>query len=65
MCINAGNDLIMPGGEEDLTEILNSYYGRDEAVAGIVTLRHLQECALRVLKTILKAQEALNEAIKD
>ncbi len=65
MCIYAGNDLIMPGGEEDLTEILNSYYGRDEAVAGIVTLRHLQECALRVLKTILKAQEALNEAIKD
>lgn len=59
MCIHAGNDLIMPGDEEDLTEILNSYYGRDEAVAGIVTLGGLQECAVRVLKTIIKAEEAL------
>lgn len=59
MCIHAGNDLIMPGSEEDLTEILDSYYGRKEAVAGIVTLRDLQECAVRVLKTIVKAEEAL------
>lgn len=59
MCMYAGNDLIMPGSEEDIAEILDSYYGRNEAVSGIVTLRDLQECALHVLKMIIKAEEAL------
>lgn len=59
VCIQAGNDLIMPGSDEDISGILDSYYGRDEASAGIVTLRSLQECAVRVLETVIKAQKPL------
>ncbi len=57
MCIYAGNDLIMPGGDEDIECILNSYYKKDEEFAGVVTLRNLQECAMRVIKTVLRADE--------
>lgn len=53
-CIYAGNDLIMPGTKEDIEEILDSYYGRNEE-KGVVTLRNLQECALHVLRTVIRA----------
>ncbi len=55
-CIYAGNDLIMPGSIEDVTEILDSYYGRDEQLAGVMTLRSLQECAKHVINTIVKSK---------
>lgn len=42
-CIMAGNDLIMPGGNEEYRELCEEYQ------AGHVTLRALQECAKRVL----------------
>ncbi len=57
MCIYAGNDLIMPGVDEDVACILNSYYKKDEEFAGVVTLRNLQECAMRVIKAVLRADE--------
>lgn len=57
VCIFAGNDLIMPGSREDIDEILDSYYGRDESTAGVVTLQNLQECALHVIRTVIKANQ--------
>ena len=44
----------MPGTKEDIEEILDSYYGRNEE-KGVVTLRNLQECALHVLRTVIRA----------
>lgn len=42
LCIKAGNDLIMPGSQEDLDAVVN-------AVGADLTLAELQACAKRVL----------------
>jgi len=49
-CIAAGNDLIMPGGEQEYRELVSSYQLTDPRTAGVATLRGLQECAMRVLR---------------
>ena len=53
-CILAGNDLIMPGSQEDVEEIVRSVdaeVGPDGAIYPI-TLAQLQACAIRVLRAI-------------
>ena len=51
-CIKAGNDLIMPGSQMDLDEIINAVEAED--IDYPLTKGELQACAKRVLETILK-----------
>ncbi|MBQ9374334.1 MAG: glycoside hydrolase family 3 C-terminal domain-containing protein [Oscillospiraceae bacterium] len=46
LCIKAGNDLTMPGSQEDVDAIVN-------AVGGKLTLAELQACAKRVLELVI------------
>lgn len=58
-CIKAGNDLIMPGKQEDLDEIIRSV-GAEEGTEGVVcpiTLSELQDCALHVLRAAMESGE--------
>ena len=52
LCIKAGNDLIMPGSQEDLDAVIN-------AVGKALTLGELQECAKRVLSLVELRERAL------
>ena len=45
-CISAGNDLIMPGTEDDIDNI------REALAAGKITRDELQACAERILKAV-------------
>lgn len=47
-CIKAGNDLQMPGCEENVIDIINGVKN------GIISLGDLQFCTINILKTILK-----------
>lgn len=52
MCIRAGNDLIMPGGETDISGILAAV----DAIEGeSITVADLQACAKNVLNIIMKS----------
>ena len=48
LCIQAGNDLIMPGSQQDIDGILTAV--KD----GCLPLSALQLCAMRVLNTVLR-----------
>lgn len=52
-CIKAGNDLIMPGRQEDVDTILRAIDARPSEVSYPITLADLQACAVRVLRIIL------------
>lgn len=54
MCIQAGNDLIMPGSKEDLEEILASVGAKDGEVFCPLTLGELQYCTKNMLKMIMR-----------
>ena len=49
-CIRAGNDLIMPGSQKDVDDIIN---GVEHPEDNLLTLNELRSCAKRILKTIL------------
>lgn len=52
MCIKAGNDLIMPGGQSDLDGILAAL---DAKEGESITLGDLQACAKNILNIIMKS----------
>ena len=51
-CIKAGNDLIMPGSQEDVDAILRSLNAKPGEAPCPITLAELQACAARILKLI-------------
>ncbi len=51
-CIKAGNDLIMPGSQADVDEIVRSVGAAQGEVPCPITLGDLQACAKRMLKVI-------------
>lgn len=51
-CIRAGNDLIMPGAQSDIDEILKAV--TDQTSENGLRVRDLQNCAKRLLRVILK-----------
>lgn len=52
-CINSGNDLIMPGSEDDITRLKAALHNKTDK-GDVVTLGALQKCAINVLKYILR-----------
>lgn len=51
-CIRAGNDLIMPGSQKDVDEIIRSVGAAPDEVSCPITLGDLQACAKRMLAVI-------------
>ena len=54
-CIKAGNDLTMPGKQEDVDEIIASVGAKEGEVVCPITLGDLQACTKRMLNTIMKS----------
>lgn len=51
-CIHAGNDIVMPGMQADLDDIMDALYGKEHIYP--ITKAELQVTAKRVLETVLK-----------
>lgn len=47
-CVKAGNDLIMPGSQQDVEKII-------AAVGNSITLADLQACAKHIIKIIMQS----------
>lgn len=54
-CVKAGNDLIMPGSQEDVDEIIRSVGASENSVTCPITLGDLQACAKRMLNIIMRS----------
>ncbi|MDY3918278.1 MAG: glycoside hydrolase family 3 C-terminal domain-containing protein [Candidatus Limivivens sp.] len=54
-CIRAGNDLIMPGSQGDVDEIIRSVGAQEGSVTCPITLGDLQACAKRMLNLIMQS----------
>ncbi len=61
-CIKAGNDLIMPGSQEDIDQILESLDAPIESVPYPISLADLQACAHRILKLIVQCEKDRRKA---
>jgi len=57
-CIKAGNDLTMPGSQDDIDNILVSLNAEPGSVPYPITLGELQACANRILKLIVRCESA-------
>ena len=55
-CIKAGNDLVMPGRQEDVDGILRALDAGPGEVPCPLTLAELQACAVRVLRMLLRCE---------
>lgn len=53
-CIKAGNDLTMPGSQEDVDEIIKSVGAKEGSVECPITLGDLQACAKRMISLIIQ-----------
>ena len=53
-CVKAGNDLTMPGSQEDVDDILNAFGKKEGEVPYPLTLAELQRAAGNMLKMILR-----------
>ena len=54
-CIRAGNDLIMPGSDKDVKDIIAAVGAEKESVSCPITLGDLQACAKRILNIIMQS----------
>lgn len=54
-CIKAGNDLVMPGSQNDVDAIINAVGNPDKTLEYMLTKGELQACAKRVLGVIMKS----------
>ena len=54
-CIKAGNDLIMPGSQEDVDRIVAAVGAKEGEVPCTITLADLQACAKRMIKIIMQS----------
>lgn len=57
--IKAGNDVMMPGGEMDYTDVLTALAGTNNAVT--LTRKEVQDCASRIIRLALRLTEAQTE----
>jgi len=57
--IKAGNDVMMPGGEADYTDVLTALAGTNKAVT--LTRKEVQDCAARIIHIALRLTEAQTE----
>ncbi|QQZ61212.1 glycoside hydrolase family 3 C-terminal domain-containing protein [Paenibacillus sonchi] len=57
--IKAGNDVMMPGGEMDYTDVLTALAGTNKAV--MLTRKEVQDCASRIIRIALRLTEAQTE----
>lgn len=64
-CIRAGNDLTMPGKQEDVDEIIRSTGAKEGEVICPITLGDLQACAKRILKIVLQSSAYDNASVYD
>ena len=55
-CIKAGNDLTMPGSDQDVNDILNAIGKKPGEVPYPLTLGELQAAAKRILNLIMKME---------
>ncbi len=55
-CIKAGNDLTMPGSDDDVNDILNALGKKEGEVPYPITLGDLQACAKHILNVILQME---------
>lgn len=55
-CVKAGNDLVMPGSEGDVNDILNALGKKEGEVPYPLTLGELQACAGHILNVILQME---------
>lgn len=55
-CIQAGNDLIMPGNNNDVKAILKSLGAKEGEVPCPITLGELQACAVRVMAAAIRCK---------
>lgn len=54
-CIKAGNDLIMPGSQEDVDKIIAAVGAKEGEVPCAITLADLQACVKRMIKIIMQS----------
>ncbi len=54
-CIKAGNDLIMPGSQEDVDKIVAAVGAKEDEVPCTISLADLQACAKRMIKIIMQS----------
>uniref|UniRef100_UPI004055B5C9 glycoside hydrolase family 3 protein n=1 Tax=Acetatifactor sp. TaxID=1872090 RepID=UPI004055B5C9 len=54
-CIKAGNDLIMPGSQEDVDDILKSVGAKEGEADCPITKADLQACVKRMIKIIMQS----------
>lgn len=54
-CIRAGNDLIMPGSQKDVDEIVEAVGADADNASGATALRDLRACAKRMLSVIAQS----------
>jgi beta-glucosidase len=54
-CIKAGNDLTMPGSEQDVQEIIRSVDAKEGSVPYPITKEELMLCAKHMIQTILSS----------
>ncbi len=54
-CIKAGNDLIMPGSQIDVDNIIAAVGAKEGEVPCAITLADLQACAKRMIKIIMQS----------
>ena len=55
-CIKAGNDLTMPGSDNDVNDILDALGKKEGEVPYPLTIGELQACARRILNVILQME---------
>ncbi|MBE6018558.1 MAG: hypothetical protein E7233_13310 [Lachnospiraceae bacterium] len=55
-CVKAGNDLTMPGSEQDVEDILGALGKAEGEVPYPLTLGELQSCAKRILNVLLQME---------
>lgn len=56
LCIKAGNDLQMPGSQQNIDDIIAAVKGEDKEHP--ITLGDLQFCTLNILRVVLRIQQA-------
>ena len=54
-CVEAGNDLVMPGTEDDIQEIIDAVDGKEDLH---LSMEALDGCARRMLALLMKTQAA-------
>jgi beta-glucosidase len=55
LCIKAGNDLQMPGCQQNVDDIVEAVNAKEEEVPYPLSLGELQDCALNILRILIQS----------